>query len=134
MSNDSQQAMMRFQVLEMNLSVVRKKYEDVMRRLEDLEVARATMEELKHVKPSSAMIPIGANNYIEGKIENAEKVIVWIGGGVAAKKSRDEAIRITSDRMKELDGIINELAREEQGIIRELQRLQPEIEKITQGK
>ena len=125
---------MRFQVLEMNLSVVRKKYEDVLKRLEEMEVARATMEELKHTKPSSAMIPIGANNYVEGKIENVERVVVWIGGGVAVKKDRDEAIRITSDRIKEFDVIINELAKEEQTIIREMQRLQPEIEKITQGK
>ncbi|MEM5804893.1 MAG: prefoldin subunit alpha [Candidatus Aenigmatarchaeota archaeon] len=134
MSDDLQQKMVRFQVLEMNLSVVRKKYEEVLKSMEELEVSRATMEGLKHLKPSEALIPVGANNYICGKVEGAEDIMVWIGGGVVLKKKRSEAIRVIGDRVKELNGIADELAKQEHHILAELQKLQPEIERISQGR
>ncbi|MFQ6010240.1 MAG: prefoldin subunit alpha [Candidatus Aenigmatarchaeota archaeon] len=134
MDKDAQQKLMRFQVLESNLSMVRNKHEEALKRLGELEVTRRTIEELKEVKPSAALISIGSNNFVEGKMGNTDSIIVGIGSGVAVKKKREDALRIIDGHVKQLSNVIGELARDERKIVEELQKLQSELQKISKGK
>ena len=129
-----QKKMMEFQVLEANLSIIRSKHEEAMKRLEELEITKHTIGTMKDMKPSDAMIPIGSNNFIRGKVEDTDSIIVGIGGGVAVKKKRADAVRIIDGHEKELKRAVGEFAKEEQHIVAELQKLQPEIQKMIKGK
>jgi len=126
--------LLQFQILEGNLRATRAQMEAATARAEELAQAKIGLEGLEKVEPNqSAFIPMGAGNFIEGKITDASKVLVSMGGDIVIKKTRKEAVEIIDSKLKEVQKILSELAVQEQKLTAALQKLQPEIQKALQS-
>lgn len=129
MKDDLQKKIIQFQILEANLKALQERADMMTGRIEELEGTKAAIEELKEVKPSNALIPLGSGNFITGKVENTEDVIVGIGGGVAVKKKRDDAVAVLDDNLKESGKILDDLKNQIMGIALQLEKIQEEVER-----
>lgn len=127
-----QKKFMHFQILQGNLQVLKERQEFILQKLQEMTETKETLEGLKDVKPDDeTLVPLGSGNFVSGKITNCEKVLIGMGGGLAIKKPREEAIGIIEKRIEELNSALLELSKEAQTTSMELQRMQPELEKLA---
>jgi prefoldin alpha subunit len=119
-----------FQLLQAHLGELSKKQELVAERLNELSRAKTALEELETVKPGdTVMIPLGGDNFVQGKITDAKSILVSIGSGVAVKKPKQAAAEILDSRVTELDGLLNGLIAEAQAVSAQLARMRTELER-----
>jgi len=125
-----QKKVLRFQVMEANLKALEERAQLVTQRLEDIQRTILAINDLEKTKPNSALIPIGSGNFVQGKIENTEEMIVDVGSGVFIKKKKDEAKEILEERLKEFEKLLQEISTSAQAILVELEKIQEEIRKL----
>lgn len=124
-----QRKILHFQLLQAHLQELQRRQEMLAERLAELARTRAAFEELKTVKAGdAAMVPLGGENFISGKITDTKSVLVSIGGGVAIRKSADGAAEILDSRINEMEKIADELGAEASATVSQLTRLQSELE------
>jgi prefoldin alpha subunit len=71
---------------------------------QDLNFANTTLDSLEKEKENSEiLVPIGGTSYIRTKLDTPDKVIVGLGAGVSAEKSRQEAKDIIKKRLTDLE-------------------------------
>ena len=126
---DRQQKIMQFQILQQNFQAVQQQVQQVAQKVQELQQAKQSLEDFEKVKPSDALVPIGGGNYISGKISNSDEILVTFGAGVAVKKSRSEAVKITESRIFELQKLVVEMSTQQNLIGMQLQSLQAELQK-----
>jgi len=127
----AQQKMMQFQFLQSQLETVRAQLQQIVQHAEELSNTKLTIENLTITKPSEAFVPLGAGNFVKGKIEDSNTILVSVGGGAAVKKTKEDAITIIEGRLSKLQDEVNELVGAEQKILLELGKLQPEIQAMV---
>ena len=125
-----QKKVIQFQILEANLKALQERSDVLAERIEEIQNTKAAIEELKQVKPTKALIPLGSGNFISGKIEDTEDVIVGVGSGVAIKKKREDAVAILDDNLKELEKSLDDMKNQIMSIALQLERIQEEVEKL----
>jgi prefoldin alpha subunit len=129
MKDDMQKLAIQFQILESNLKALQEREEIISERVTEIESTKAAIEELKKAKPTKALISIGSGNFISGKIEDTEEVIVGIGSGVAIKKKREDATAILDSKFKEFEKSLDEIRSQSTAIAFQLAKIQEELEK-----
>jgi len=130
MKDEMQKKVIQFQILEANLKALQERSDVLAERIEEIQNTKAAIEELKQVKPTKALIPLGSGNFISGKIEDTEDVIVGVGSGVAIKKKREDAVAILDDNLKELEKSLDDMKNQIMSIALQLERIQEEVEKL----
>jgi prefoldin alpha subunit len=69
----------------------------------DLTYANMALENLDIEKENAELlVPIGGTSYIRAKLDNPDKIIVGLGAGVSAEKTRQEAKEIIKTRLEDL--------------------------------
>jgi prefoldin alpha subunit len=69
----------------------------------DLTYANMALENLDIEKENAELlVPIGGTSYIRAKLDNPDKIIVGLGAGVSAEKTRQEAKEIIKKRLEDL--------------------------------
>lgn len=69
----------------------------------DLAYANVALENLdKEKENAELLVPIGGASYIRAKLDNPDKIVVGLGAGVSAEKTRQEAREIIKKRLEEL--------------------------------
>ena len=69
----------------------------------DLTYANMALENLDKEKENvELLVPIGGTSYIRAKLDNPDKIIVGLGAGVSAEKTRQEAKEIIKKRLEDL--------------------------------
>jgi prefoldin alpha subunit len=69
----------------------------------DLAYANMALENLDEEKENAELlVPIGGTSYIRAKLDNPDKIVVGLGAGVSAEKTRQEAKEIIKKRLEEL--------------------------------
>jgi prefoldin alpha subunit len=69
----------------------------------DLTYANMALENLdKEKENAELLVPIGGTSYIRAKLDNPDKIIVGLGAGVSAEKTRQEAKEIVKKRLEDL--------------------------------
>ncbi len=126
---DKQQKLMQFQFLQQAQQQIQQQAQQLAQKIAELAAAKQSLEDFEKVKPSDALVPIGGGNYISGKISNSDEVLVTFGAGVAVKKSRADAMKITEARLSELQKIGAEMSSQQNLINLQLQSLQSELQK-----
>ncbi len=126
---DKQQKLMQFQFLQQAQQQIQQQAQQLSQKIAELAQAKQSLEDFEKVKPSDALIPVGGGNYISGKISNSDEVLVTFGAGVAVKKSRADAMKITEARLSELQKIGAEMSSQQNLINLQLQSLQQELQK-----
>ena len=129
MKDDMQKKIIQFQMLEANMKSLQEKAEMLTARIEEIEGTKLAMDELKSAKPSKALISIGSGNFVSGRIEDTEEVIIGVGGGVAIKKKREEALANLDESLKETEKALEEIKNQSMVIAMQMQKIQEEVEK-----
>ena len=130
MKEEFQKKVIQFQILESNMKALQEKEDELTQRIEEIQGTRTAIEELKQMKPSNALIPLGSGNFVSGKIENTEEVLVGIGSGIAVKRRREDAVIILDDTLKELEKTLDDVKNQIMSIALQLEKLQEELEKL----
>lgn len=69
----------------------------------DLTYANMALENLDREKENAELlVPIGGTSYIRAKLDSPDKIIVGLGAGVSAEKTRQEAKEIIKKRLEDL--------------------------------
>ena len=69
----------------------------------DLTYANMALENLDIEKENAELlVPIGGTSYIRARLDNPDKIIVGLGAGVSAEKTRQEAKEIIKKRLEDL--------------------------------
>ena len=119
-----------FQVLQDNLRGLQEREEQLIRHLGELNGTRLAIEELKDSKEGDSLIPIGSGNFLFGKVADTKNIIVSIGGAIAVKKNREQALEMVESRIKEVEKFVDEVTEQGQNIIAQLSQLRSEIERL----
>ena len=127
---DLQKKLIEFQILDANFKLLQERAEILNKKLEELQKTGVAIEELKNMKPNKALIPLGSGNFVYGKIEDCDEIIVGIGSGVAIKKKREEALKNLDDRTKDIEKDMNDLLKQSSAFVIQLEKVQQEIEKL----
>ncbi|MBU3904533.1 MAG: prefoldin subunit alpha [Nanoarchaeota archaeon] len=122
----SQEKMMQFQVLQNNLKQLEEREKLLIQGIDDLERTKFALNELGGLK-GKAYIPVGANNFIEGSIEDSENVLITIGAGIAVKRPRKEALEVNDKRIKEFNNEAEKTLKEMKVLGSKLSKLQAEL-------
>jgi prefoldin alpha subunit len=128
--DDLQKKIVEFQILDTNLKMLQEKAGLVNQKLEDLQRTKISIEELKNVKPSKALVPLGSGNFVYGSIENCNDIIVGIGSDVAVRKKREKALEFLGSRIKDLENDMNTVLKQSSVFVMQLERVQQEIESL----
>jgi prefoldin alpha subunit len=127
---DLQRRVVEFQVLEANFKIFQERLEVLNDKIEEFQKTRIAIEELKETKQTKAMIPLGSGVFVYGTVDNANDVIIGVGGGIALKGKREDAIKIIDEKTKELETELNSTANQTSVIALRLDKIQEEIEKL----
>jgi prefoldin alpha subunit len=125
-----QKKIIQFQILNTTLAALQEKAKIINQQKEELQKTKNAIEELKTINPNKALIPLGSGNFIYGRIDDTENIIVGVGAGVAIKKKRKEAIEILNLKLRELEVSMNDVTNQMQVLSQQLEKLQIEIEKL----
>ncbi len=125
---DIQRKTLQFQILQANMQIIKEKESMLLQKLEEFENTKQTIEDMKAVKGGSEILmPLGSGNFVSGKISSTEKILVGIGGGIAIKKSSEDATEFLNTRALEIKSALQELKGQSVRIEDELRMLQYEI-------
>lgn len=123
-----QQKILQLQVLQSYAQTIQQQAQQVSQKIQELAQSKQALEDLKNVKPADALIPIGSGSYIFGKVSEPEQVLVTFGAGVAVKKTREDAFKLTDSRIADLQKILNEISMQGNLINAKMQELQSEFQ------
>jgi prefoldin alpha subunit len=124
-----QRKILEFQILESELKVIDEREGNLLRNLEDLNNTRTAIEDLKSAKPDTALVPLGSGNFVHGKVTDSDNIIVGIGANIAARRTKEQAIELIDERIRNVEQISETLAAQAQSIFTKMRNLQVEIEK-----
>ena len=124
-----QEKAMQFQGLQQRLRGLEQKEQMLLQAIDELERAKLALKDLKKSK-GDAYIPLGANNFVLGEVKENEKVLIAIGAGIAVKKDREEAIKVSDERLKEFQAESDKVMKEIRKMSNELGKIQTDIETL----
>jgi len=125
-----QKKVVQFQILEANLKMLQERATIISQRIEEFQKTRTAIGELKRIKPSKALIPLGSGNFVFGSVESSNDIIVGVGSGVVIKKKREDALKILDDKITESQDVLNDITKKSQVFIQSLEKIQLEIGKL----
>jgi prefoldin alpha subunit len=116
-------------------------YEALMNELTTFSLAQAAIERNLHLlekkdqlKGSSILVNAEGGTYIEAKVKEIGKVMVYVGAGYLIEKDVEQAKTFMNDNMSKSKEEIKKLAEEKQKLENELMKIQYEIESMRQSK
>jgi len=93
---------------------------------------RDSLVDIQNIKKENkALIPIGSSIFLEGTIQETDRVIMGVGAGVCVKKNTKDAVLMIENQIKELDKIGNQLNKQVSMRIAYIHNLQEELKGIA---
>lgn len=84
--------------------------EVVVAALNDSGIAHSTLNGIKSQKSGSELlVPVGGGSFVHATLNDAEKIIMGVGAGVAIEKGVDESIGELKGRLDELEKVRSSL-------------------------
>ena len=127
-----QKKIVQFQILESNLKMLQERAMLISQTLDEYQKTREALLSLETTKPEKALIPLGSGNFVEGKIDNTEDVIVEVGNSIVLKKKRKDALSILDGKITEMQNSFNDITKKSQTLIKGLEEIQCEIENMQE--
>lgn len=105
-----QRRSVQLRILQANMQIIHERHHVLSMRLQEFEETKQTISDIKSVKSGSEILmPIGSGNFVYGKVSDTEKVLVGVGGGIAIKKSPENALVFLDERIAEAKAAMEEL-------------------------
>jgi prefoldin alpha subunit len=131
-NREMEQKLVQFKALENSMNALIQKEEEVAIRIEEYARTKLALRELEKIKENNALIPIGAGNFISGVVSDSKSVVVGFSGGLAIKKTREQAMDIVDEKIKEMEKAMRELENERKKITDSMLKIQDEVESSRQ--
>ena len=116
-------------------------YDALMNELTTFTLAQAAIERNLHLlerkdqlKGSNILVNVEGGTYIEAKVKEIGKVMVYVGAGYLIDKNVEQAKSFLNDSMSKSKEEIKKLAEEKLKFENELMRIQYEMESMRQSK
>ncbi len=93
--------------------------------------AKALEELMSHKTENTALIPLGAGAFVQGKISNVDKVLVAIGNDIVVEESSANAKQRLEERFKEMEISYGKLLKDLGSITAQVQSIMPEVERLA---
>ena len=121
------------QMMKQQLNTLAEQKNLINEKIAELAVSIDALKELKGIKEGqNIMTTLGSNVFVSADIQDIDKVLVNIGNGILARKSREDAINFLELRMTEIGDIDKELTSEINRYVEEIQRLEPELQRMVE--
>jgi prefoldin alpha subunit len=121
------------QLMKQQLNALAEQKNLINEKIAELAVSIDALKKLENVKEGqNIMATLGSNVFISADIHDTEKVLVNIGNGILARKSREDAIIFLQGNMEEIGNIDKELTSEINKYVAEIQKLEPELQKMVE--
>ena len=121
------------QMMKQQLNALAEQKNLINEKIEELAVSIDALKKLKNVKEGqNIMTTLGSNVFVSADVQDTEKVLVNIGNGILARKSREDAISFLQKNLEEIGDIDKELTSEINKYVEEIQRLEPELQKMVE--
>lgn len=132
--------------LSLEIRLLEQTFETLQQRLNminavatDLSYANAALENLEKEKENAELlVPIGGTSYIKAKLDNPDRIIVGLGAGVSAEKTRQEAKEIIKKRLEDLQkthqSIQQQYSQVAERINQDRERFESMVATIREGK
>ncbi|MEM3841443.1 MAG: prefoldin subunit alpha [Candidatus Micrarchaeaceae archaeon] len=99
-------------------------YETILERIENalleaqkLSAAMETVEGYKAVQGKDSFLPVGDGVFLKSKIQDSDKLIVYIGGGYLIEASLETSKEILSSRLEEINSYMKKLYAERDRLV-----------------
>jgi prefoldin alpha subunit len=96
-------------VLEEQLNDLQSRMEIVSSQIQDHVNASVTMNNLKNEQGHDALIPIGAQIFIRGTINDTSKVLIGLGAGISVEKTVEQASADIEARVSNMQKLLGSL-------------------------
>jgi prefoldin alpha subunit len=96
-------------VLEEQLNDLQSRMEIVSAQIQDHVNASVTMNNLKNEQGHDALIPIGAQIFIRGTINDTSKVLIGLGAGISVEKTVEQASADIEARVSNMQKLLGSL-------------------------
>lgn len=104
---DAREMSQELQAIQAEIQELTRERESRRATLENLEGAVDALERLE--SDSTVQVPLGGSAYVRASIEDIDEVIVDIGGGFSAQRSREGAISTLRERQDTVEQQIEEM-------------------------
>ena len=125
---EMQKKMIEMKMIENGLNALRQKEGELIGVVEDLHRTKEAIQAMEGYKGDGTMIPLGSGNFVMGKIEEPEKVLVGIGAGVAIKKTRKDALDHLQARIQEIEDSLKQIADQNNQMVNQMIQLREDIQ------
>lgn len=125
---EMQKKMIEMKMIENGLNALRQKEGELIGVVEDLHRTKEAIQAMENYKGDGTMIPLGSGNFVMGKIEDPEKVLVGIGAGVAIKKTRKDAMDHLQGRIDEIEDSLKQIADQNNQMVNQMIKLREDIQ------
>ncbi len=96
-----------------------------------MKLKEALTEIQKVKKGNSALIPLGSSIFLEGDINETNKVIMGVGAGVCVRKDTKEAVEMVEKQIKEMNNIEEQLGKQMVVMMNYAKNLQKELSEMV---
>lgn len=112
------------------VDVLKQQIETIKASIAELSSAVETLDAIKGKENTETFVPIGAGSFVIAEIKNTDQVVMGLGAGAAAKKSRDEAKETISAQKKELEQLVDKMVGDVQKLTEYIVKKSPEAEAL----
>lgn len=130
-----QQKYIELQTLEQQFGQIKQQITNLELQLIELNKLNESLEDLEKVKKGSEiLVPLGGGIFTRAEVKTGDELLMNVGSGVMVKKKREEAKKILSKQIKELEKIFTETEKQLNDIAMKLQSGQQELQGLVSEK
>ena len=116
------------QVISQQIQGIQEQINSIFQQSQELMKLRDSLVDIQNIKKENkALIPIGSSIFLEGTIQETDKVVMGVGAGVCVKKNTNDAVLMIENQIKELDKIGNQLNKQASMRVAYIHNLQEEL-------
>ena len=127
-----QQLLSEERVLEDQLNDMQSRIEIITAQIQEHVNASVTMSNLKNEQGHDALIPIGAQIYIKGTINDTSKVLIGLGAGISVEKTAEQANADLEARVSNMQKLLASLRDEYAKIAEKVNNLRSQLGETAQ--
>jgi prefoldin alpha subunit len=127
-----QQLLSEERVLEDQLNDMQSRIEIITAQIQEHVNASVTMSNLKNGQGHDALIPIGAQIYIKGTINDTSKVLIGLGAGISVEKTVEQASADLETRVSNMQKLLTNLRDEYAKVAERVNNLRSQLGETAQ--
>jgi len=120
-----------YQFLKEQLDNMGKQTDAMQSAIIETQAAVNALDEITEGAKHNALIPLGAGAFVQGKIDETDKIMIAVGSNIVVKENKDNAKKILEQRMKDIEESYSKLLKDMGSITAQIQSILPEIESLA---